>query len=432
MKIVYLITGSGGSFYCGNCYRDMIYLRAIRKVPGINATAIPLYLPPDETNAESGLDKHVFFGAISMYLREKVPFLRNMPAFLDKIFDSAPLLKLAASQAGTTNTEGLEDMTLNMITGENAFPEKELHRLIKYLTKDGKPDIIHLSNALIIGLARQLKKHLDVKIVCSLLNEDDWIDEMAEPFQSKAWKLISKEAVNVDAFITPSNYFKDFFISKTGVSGDNFHVIPLAVEPGELTDVKQNTNGPAIGYYSRINSQNGADKIVDAFIELKLADSIPGLTLHVSGGFTGVDKAFIRDQINKIKSHGLKSFIRIYPEFQGNSKLEFFNNIDLMSVPVRKYDGYGLYILEANAAGKPVVQPATGAFPEIIERTNGGITYSPDSIAELSASILKLFKDEPLRKQLGENGREKVKNELSLEKMSEGLSIVYNGVVCLK
>ena len=104
------------------------------------------------------------------------------------------MLKMAARRAGTTRTEGLEDMTLNMIRGENAFPEKELQRLVDYLSKDGKPDIIHLSNALIIGLARRIKKKLDVKIVCSLLNEDDWIDEMAEPYQSKAWKLISKEA----------------------------------------------------------------------------------------------------------------------------------------------------------------------------------------------------------------------------------------------
>ena len=88
MKIVYLITGSGGSFYCGNCYRDMLYVRAIRKVPGIKASAIPLYLPPDKTTREeSGFDKNVFFGAISMFLREKVGFLRNMPAILDKFFD---------------------------------------------------------------------------------------------------------------------------------------------------------------------------------------------------------------------------------------------------------------------------------------------------------------------------------------------------------
>ena len=428
MKIVYLITGSGGSFYCGNCYRDMIYLRAIRKVKGISASAIPLYLPPDETNIESGLDKNVFFGAISMYLREKVPFLRKMPSFLDKLFDSAPMLRMAARRAGTTRTEGLEEMTLNMIKGEDAFPEQELQRLVNYLTSDGLPDIIHLSNALIIGLARQIKKKLDVKIVCSLLNEDDWINEMAEPYQTKAWKLISREATNVDAFLTPSVYYKDFFLSKTGISGHNFHVIPLGLDPGELTKIEKKDNYPSVGYYCRINSQNGFDKLVDAFIQLKSSNNLPGLTLHVSGGYTGDDKPFISEQIRKIKASGFKSFIRIYPEFQGNSKLEFFSNIDVMSVPVRKHDGYGLYILEANAAGVPVVQPATGAFPEIIRRTNGGITYSPDNVAELSAGLLELLKDNDKRSSLGKEGKENVIKELSLEKMSEGLSLVYNSL----
>jgi glycosyltransferase involved in cell wall biosynthesis len=429
MKIVYLITGSGGSFYCGNCYRDMIYLRAIRKVPGIAATAFPLYLPPDDTNTETGFDKHVFFGAISMYLREKVPFFKNMPVFMDKIFDSAPMLKIAARRAGTTRTEGLEDMTLNMIRGENAFPEKELDRLVKYLIMDGKPDIIHLSNALIVGLARQLKKKMNVKIVCSILNEDDWIDEMAEPYQSQAWKLISKEAANVDAFITPSNYYKELFISKTEVSGENFYVVPLGIDTGNFNTIQKRDNYPALGYFCRISSQNGFDKLVDAFIELKSGNSLPGLTLHVSGGYTGDDKTFIAEQIKKIKSNGLKSYIRIYPEFQGNSKEEFFSNIDIMSVPVRKHDGYGLYLLEANAAGIPVVQPATGAFPEIIEKTIGGITYSPDNVAELSAALLKLFKDNDFREQLGKNGREKVNKELSLDKMADGLSKVYNSIL---
>lgn len=426
MRIVYLITGSGGSFYCTNCYRDMIYLRSIRKAKNITASAIPLYLPPDETTVESGLDKNVFFGAISMYLREKVPFLKNMPAFLDKFFDSAPMLRMAAKRAGTTRTEGLEAMTLNMITGENAFPEKELQRLVDYLIKDGKPDIIHLSNALIIGLARQLKKKINVKIVCSLLNEDDWIDEMAEPFQSKAWKLIAREAHAVDAFITPSTYYKDLFILKTGIRDKNFHVIPLGFEPGDLVNVVQKENGPSIGYFCRISSQNGFDKLVDAFIELKTTDHLPGLTLHVSGGYTGDDKPFIAEQIRKIKAGGLKSFIRIYPEFQGNGKQEFFSNIDVLSVPVRKHDGYGLYLLEANSAGVPVVQPATGAFPEIIERTTGGIVYFPDNVSELSAALMRMLKEKDLRSKLGRQGREKVLNEMSLEKMAEGLSGVYN------
>lgn len=425
MKIVYLITGSGGSFYCSNCYRDMIYVRAIRNTPGNEASAIPLYLPPDVSVSESGLDKNVFFGAVSLYLREKVPLLKNMPSFLDKVFDSAPMLRLAARRSGTTSTEGLEDMTLSMIKGDKAFPEKELKRLVSYITQNGKPDIIHLSNALVIGLSRQLKKHLDVRIICSLLNEDDWLNEMAEPFQSDGWRMIAEEAANVDAFVCPSNYFKEFFISKTGISGENIHIVPLALESGIINVLPKKNNFPALGYFSRISYNNGFDKIVDAFIYLKKSDKLPDLSLHVSGGYTGIDKPFIAEQIAKIKNNGLKSSVRIYPAFQGNSREEFFSNIDVMSVPVRKYDGYGLYLLEANAAGIPVVQPATGAFPEIIEKTQGGITYWPDNIDELSASLTRIVSENNLRATLGEAGKKNVLRDFTLTTMSQGLAKVY-------
>jgi glycosyltransferase involved in cell wall biosynthesis len=428
MKIVYLVTGSGGQFYCDNCYRDMLYIRAIRKVPSVTANAIPLYLPPDTPEAKSAVDSHVFFGAISLYLREKVHFLRKMPAFFDKFFDSRPLLKIAASQAGSTRSEGLENLTLSMIRGDNPLRENEINRLVQYLVKTGKPEIIHLSNALIVGLAFQLKKQMNVKIVCSLQNEDDWINEMAEPFQSKAWEMIGTEAVNVDAFISPSNYYKDFFINKTGVSGNNIFVVPSGYEPFYVPGRSSMPHAPSIGYFSRINIHNGFDKLVDAFIKLKSEAEMSDLTLHVCGGYTADDKPFIKEQIKKIKHHGFKSSCRIYTEFRGNEREEFFRNVDVMSVPARKYDAYGLYILEANGAGIPVVQPATGAFPEILKKTGGGIIYTPDNVDELSSSLLKLLTDKNLRDNLGNTGRVRVKTELSMELMASGLAEVYNEI----
>lgn len=427
MKIVYLITGSGGSFYCGNCYRDMLYVRAIRKVPGIKASAIPLYLPPDKTtSSESGFDRNVFFGAISMFLREKVPFLRNMPACFDKFLDSKLFLRFAAKQAGTTSTEGYEELTINMIEGDNAFRKTEVERMIRYILKEGKPDIIHLSNALILGIARQLKKRIDVKVVCSLLNEDDWIDDMDEPFRSRAWQMVAKEAGYVDVFVTPSNYYRELFKSKTGLKGENVLVVPLGFDP-ETDDISRSDREPSsIGYFSRVNSHNGFDKLVDAFIEMKKQDKIPGLSLKVCGGYTGTDKEFISAQIRKIRDHKLEKSVKIYPEFAGEKKIEFFRDVDVISVPVRKYDGYGLYLLEANAAGVPVVQPATGAFPEIVEKTRGGIIYSPDTVKELADNLTRLLKDRKLITSLGESGRIIVRQEFSLSKMSDGLSEVYN------
>ncbi len=429
MKIVYLITGSGGSFYCANCYRDMLYVKAIRKVPDTTAKAIPLYLPPDEdVDKDHEMDTNVFFGAISMYLREKVRIFRNMPMFLEKFFDLKPFLKLAAHLAGTTRSEGLEDLTLNMIKGDTTFRKDEVERLINYLNSEGKPDVIHLSNALILGLARQLKKRMHVKIVCSLLNEDDWINDMSEIYQDRAWKMMADESTYVDAFVTPSRYSKELFISKTGVKGDNIHIVPLGFDAPDYDKSDEQSRPPAIGYFCRVSEHNGFDKLVDAFIDIKTRNLIPGLTLNVCGGYTGDDKAFISKQIKKIREHEFQKSIRIYPEFIGDKKAQFFNDVDVISVPVRKLDGYGLYVLEANIAGVPVVQPATGAFPEILEITGGGITYSPDTISELSKSLVKVLTNHDLRKKLSETGSVKVRSELSLDKMSDGLSNVYHSI----
>jgi glycosyltransferase involved in cell wall biosynthesis len=67
------------------------------------------------------------------------------------------------------------------------------------------------------------------------------------------------------------------------------------------------------------------------------------------------------------------------------------------------YDGYGLYILEANSVGIPVVQPSTGAFPEIIEKTGGRInlfTGHPFRIYQIL--LLKILSDNDLRRSTRE------------------------------
>src|SRR5664279_5972043 len=92
---------------------------------------------------------------------------------------------------------------------------------------------------------------------------------------------------------------------RTGIMGDNFHVVPLGFDPGDLSRTENAARWPSIGYFCRINAQNGFDKLVDAFIELKSNKELPGLTLHVSGGYTGDDKPFITKQIRKIKAKGL-------------------------------------------------------------------------------------------------------------------------------
>jgi glycosyltransferase involved in cell wall biosynthesis len=424
MKITYLIPGSGGTFYCGNCHRDMLYVNSLNEVEGFEVNAIPLYLLPDRDNFGDIFEENVFFGAVSVYLKEKAPFFRQMPPLVDKILDSDTILKFAAKRAGTTTPEGFETTTLNMIRGDSPAREKETDRLVKHIIENGKPDIIHISNALIIGLASQLKQKLNIPVICSLQNEDDWIEEMREPYKSDAWKLIGQESVNIDHFISTSNYFKDFIIKNTGIDPDKISVIPSLIEITNTDFISENNDKNSLGYFSRLSKMNGLDKLIDAFLILK-KDGIPDLELHLCGGYTGSDKQFINEHINRIKDEGFADSLHMYNSFTGMDKQRFFNNIKLMSVPVRKHDAYGLYLLEAISAGVPVVQPATGAFPEIIENTGGGITYNDDTPEQLATTILGLINDKQNLDKLRNEGIKRMKENLSSEKMAKMIIEVY-------
>ncbi|MFH1000473.1 MAG: glycosyltransferase family 4 protein [Bacteroidota bacterium] len=428
MKITYLIPGSGDNFYCGNCQRDTLYVSWLKKVEGIDVSAIPLYLPPGQENFGEELENKVFFGAVSLFLREKVPLLNAMPTFVDRILDSSIMLNFAAKQAGTTNPEGLETTTLNMIRSKNPARKKEVKRLAEYIIKSGGTDIIHISNALIIGLAAQLKQEINKPVICSLQNEDDWINEMQEPYASQAWKLIAEEEKHIDKFIATSNYFKQYFISKTGIDENKIHVVPPALEVVGQTIEKSLTSAPAIGFYSRLNKMNGLDKLVDAFIALKQKSALFDLKLHLSGGFTSDEKRFIHLQISKLKKEGFEKDVILYHSFTGKQKESFFNSIDLLCVPVRKHDAFGLYLLEAISHGVPVVQPHTGSFPEIIRSTKGGFTYSHDIHEYLVEALDEALSDREKLKKTGETGKETIKNFNSPEKMAFGLIEVYNSV----
>ncbi|MBC8320868.1 MAG: glycosyltransferase family 4 protein [Bacteroidetes bacterium] len=425
MKITYLIPGSGDNFYCGNCQRDTLYVSWLKKIENIEVSAIPLYLPPGDKNFGGELENEVFFGAVSLYLKEKVPLFRSMPTFVDRLLDSPSLLNFAAKQAGTTNPIGLEETTLSMIRTNDPSREKEISRLAKFIHDSGGTDIIHISNALIMGVAVQLKKVLGKPVVCSLQNEDDWIDEMKEPYGTMAWQLISAEEKHIDLFITTSHYFKKLIISKTGISEDKIYVVPSALEVVRDRKLYNSSEAPSIGYYSRLNKMNGLDKIIDAYIIIRKRNTHPGLKLHLSGGYTSDEKGFIKEQTTKLKKEGLENDVILYNAFSGAQKQSFFNSIDLLSVPVRKHDAYGLYLLEAISSAVPVVQPHTGAFPEIVESTKGGVTYTPDTVEKLAETLDELLNDREKLHKIGLAGRETISQNLTPKAMALGLIEVY-------
>lgn len=427
MKIVYITPGSGGTFYCQNCFRDSDLLKALVAL-GHDVIKSPMYLPINLDNNSGVVDAPVFFGAINIYLKEKLPFYRHAPEWLERIFDSQALLQLAAKKSGSTRASGLEEMTISMLLGEKGRQASELDHLINYL-RQINPDVVHLSNALLLGLAHRLKTDLGTGVVCSLQDENEWIDLMDETYQEKIWNIMAERAEDVDFFVTASHYYSEKSQKQLGIIADKIKVIygGVNLEGYEISSLP--FDPPVIGYLCRMSEYFGLGILVDAFIGLKKEGRFKDLRLHITGGYTGEDKHFVKELLKKITKEGFEKDVEIFKNFDKENRVQFLKSLTLLSVPVPGGEAFGAYQVEALAAGVPVVQPNVGCFPEFVETTKGGIIYDPNDSETLAKSIASLLSDPDRVRKMSEQGRKIVLERFSMGNMAGDIIKVYEKVL---
>ncbi|WP_297093921.1 glycosyltransferase family 4 protein [uncultured Draconibacterium sp.] len=426
MNIIQIIPGSGGSFYCGNCLRDSKYVDALRKLDH-QVVKIPMYLPlfSDEHDIS---DIPIFYGAISTYLKQVYPIFRRAPAWFDKLLNSKPMMKMAASMAGSTRAKGLEDMTISMLLGEQGEQKEELEKMVDWIAEHCKPDVIHISNALLLGLAKRLKEKVGVPVVCSLQDEDVWVDAMQPQFQQPIWDLMHERAEDVDALVAVSNYFADEMKKRMRLEDKKVHTFYLGVDVEDYPYIPIKEKPKNVGYISRMCHKDGFDIVVDAFIELKKKAGFEEVKLIATGGLTGDDKKFFKEQKHKLKEAGLLHQFEVVEEFEGAARHEFFKQVAMISVPVRIGEAFGMYLLEAMASGVPVIQPALGAFPEIVDVSGGGVIYSPNTPGKLSESWAELLNDPGKLEKLSKAGYEGTSKKFNIHNHAAEIVELYESL----
>jgi glycosyltransferase involved in cell wall biosynthesis len=431
MKIVNIVPGFGGTFYCGNCLRDSVLVKTLRS-SGHDSVTLPIYLPLTTAGNPIQTDTPVFYGAVSIFLKQNYRLFRHMPLWMEHFLDSGPILRYAASKAGSTRAAGLEDMTISMLMGSEGYQADELQQLINYLKHHEKPDIVHLSNALLLGLAEKLKSELNAKVVCSLQDEDVWVDAMRPAFRDKTWKIMAEKGRSVDAFIAVSDFYKEVMKKKMLIPDEKLHTIHIGVDPSNYTVFEPSLSPPVIGYLSRLCEENGLGLLVNAFIELKEKKGFENAKLRLTGGMTGDDKRFLKMITKKLKKKNMLKDVEFLHDFVPETLPAFFNGLSVLSVPVLAGEAFGLYLAESLSSGIPLVQPSLGAFPEIIERTGGGITYSPNSGSALASALVKLLGNHELLLQMSKKGREAMGNHFNNKILTEKMIGVYEQITSVK
>jgi glycosyltransferase involved in cell wall biosynthesis len=416
------ITPGAGAMYCGNCFRDNALVRELRSL-GHEVTMVPLYLPLTLDEEDESAATPIFFGGISVYLEQKSNFFQHAPQWLRRMLASRKLLAWAGTRTAKTRAAEVGDMMLSMLRGEEGRQARELDELIAWLKTQSPPDVICLSNALLVGLARKLKSELQTKVVCTLQGEDAFLDGLPDSHREPAWQLLRTRAADVDHFIAPSRYFADVMTQRLELPPEKVSVVynGISLDGYEVSDPRtkhQSQSAPVLGYLARMCQEKGLDTLVEAFILIKQRGNVPRLKLQIGGSCGPGDEPFVKSLRKRLAEAGFIGEAAFFPNLTRAEKIDFLQGLTVFSVPARYGEAFGLYLIEALAAGVPVVQPRHAAFPELIAATGGGLVSELEA-KSLADKIEELLLDPVRARSLGMAGAAAVRSKFTVAAMAQ-------------
>ena len=436
MRILSL-TGGAGSMYCGSCLRDNA-LAAELLARGHDVVLTPVYTPTrtDERNVSNG---HVLFGGISVFLEQHAAIFRHTPRLLDRLWDADWVIRMASKRQIKVDPKSLGELTVSMLRGEEGFQRKEIGKMLDWLATERPFDIVNLPYTLLIGLAAPMRRALRVPICCTLQGEDLFLDGLGEPYRQQSLDLIRAASVHVDAFLPVSHYYCDYMPGYLGIPRSKMRAVPLGINmegytPRQRPSGAIGADGPdnavfTVGYFARVAPEKGLHALADAYRRLRARPGLGPSRLLAAGYLAPEHQAYLDGVRTKMKGWGLAGQFEYRGELDRPGKIRFLQSLDVMSVPATYAEPKGIFLLEAMANGVPVVQPRRGAFPEIIERTGGGLIVDADDGEALADGLLTIWTDPERAAALGEAGAAGVREHYTVGRMAEEAESVYRSVM---
>lgn len=412
--------------FCGSCLHDNTLARALMR-RGIDAHLIPTYTPI-RTDEENVSERRVFLGGINVFLSQKLPAYRFLPAFFTRVLDQPWLIRWAIRRASSTSAHSLGALTVSILRGRHGFQKREMEQLCRWLSHEARPDLIVLSNILIAGCVPRVKETLSVPVLVTLQGDDIFLENLSEPYKTQALAEIRRLVEHIDGFIVNSHYYADFMRDYLGLPPEKIHIVPLGLDVSDFprpsasvaAETPMRTDRPShIGYLARLAPEKGLHVLVDAYLDLRRRDNGLKPQLHIAGWLGENHRQYANQQLMKLRAAGLDGDVHWAGEVDRRGKIDFLSDLDLLSVPTTYREPKGLFVLEALAAGVPVVQPEHGAFPEMLAATGGGYLVPPNDPVKLADALELLLRDDELRSKLGREGQRAVHSHFHADAMAD-------------
>jgi len=427
MKIVHITAGAGGRI-CGTCLHDNTLVKALRG-RGCDAILLPAYVPTT-TDEENVAERKVVMGGVNVWLQEHVPLFRHTPAFLDAPLDSRGLLEWLSGRTSGARAADLGPLTVSSLEGEHGRQRKEVAKLANWLAAEVRPDVVHLSNVLLLGLARSIREATGARIVCSLSGEDVFLDAIPEPHRSRIGSLLRERAADADRFVAFNRFNAGFMGNRLGVAAERIAVIPHGVdldafpaEPPDLAARRRARGGRlVVGFLARGCPEKGLDQLVRA---LPMLVERHDVEVVAAGATIDTEREYLASCDALARDLGVADRFRWLGQVDRRAKLDLLNSIDVFALPTPRAEAKGLSAIEALAAGVPVVASNHGTFPELLDGERAGLLHAPADPADLARAIGTVLADEEMAGRLGRHGHSLARSRHSAAAMAAAHEAQY-------
>jgi glycosyltransferase involved in cell wall biosynthesis len=424
MRIAYITAGAAG-MYCGSCLHDNTLAAALMEM-GEDILLVPTYTPLRTDETDVSIDR-VFFGGINVYLQQKSVLFRHTPWWLDRFLDNPALLEKLSRKAGSVDPSQLGELTVSMLRGEAGRQRKELEKLVQWLVAEVRPEIVHLSNSMQLGMARLLRERSGPPVVCQLSGEDIFLEKLPQPHYDAARAELRERAADVDAFVTLNNYYADFMADYLSIDRERVHVIPHGVKlDGHGTRAEKPAKEPlVIGYLARICEDKGLHLLVQACEPLAACSDLPPFVVSAAGYLGESDKPYLAAIEQQVAAGKLAGRFEYVGELDRSQKIAFLQSLDVFSTPTVYRESKGLPALEAMANGVPVVLPDHGSFTEMVADTGGGLLHRPLDSTHLAERLGELLRNPEKARQHGEAGYRAIRERYHAAEMARRTLDLY-------
>ena len=338
-----------------------------------------------------------------------------------------PVVACLREQVGGSRSlrDDFEDEGIRVIRLETdgRFDLRSISRLAGLVAKE-RPNILHthLPRADIAGACRRLL-HPSVPWICSVhdIHDNSWSGRWTLPIFNFIWR-------RADRVIAISQAVKDWLVKDRAVPAENVSVIHYGIEAERFSQSRSDLaqewvlkDKLVIGAIGRLEPRKGHDCLLHAIAELKKI--VPGVSLLIAGhdpwGYGKELQSLIErlDLSKEVRLVGFQSDIAA-----------FLGAIDIFAFATQS-EGFGQVVIEAMAAGKPVVASKIAPLTEIIREGETGVLVSRDDPRAFADAIAWLFTHPDQAREMGKRGQARVDNHFSAGKMVEKTLLLYDDVL---